>query len=174
MNSAITLPSPTTLVQAERTATLAVDELARVVRDLADDPSIWQASVRFGADERWWTRIHSDDIVDVWLLTWVRDTRTDLHDHGASAGAFTVVSGTLEEVRPDPAGTDLRTIRLHPGEVRQIPRGVVHDVRSPARAPAISIHAYSPPLREMTFYTQDESGPRPTRTVATEPEGSLA
>jgi hypothetical protein len=151
---------------------LSVDNLAALVREIADNPSSWQAEVRFAADERWWTRLHSEDSVDVWLLTWVQDTGTDLHDHGDSAGAFTVVSGLLEEVRPALDGT-LAVTRLHTGEVRQIERGAVHDVRSPSRTPAISIHAYSPPLREMTFYEQRESGPTPTRTVSTQTSGSL-
>jgi hypothetical protein len=153
---------------------LTTDQLAALVRDLADDPASWQTDVRFGADERWWTRLHSDEAVDIWLLTWVRDTGTDLHDHGDSAGAFTIVSGVLEEVRPDGPNAQLITTRLVAGDVRQVERGVVHDVRSPLRTPAISIHAYSPPLREMTFYEQRDTGPEPTRTVATAAEGTLA
>jgi hypothetical protein len=152
---------------------LSVDQLAALVRGLAADPASWQAQLRFGADERWWTQLRSDDDVDVWLLTWVRDTATDLHDHGESAGAFAVVGGVLEEVRPDGVDGRLVTTRLQEGDVRQVARGVVHDVRSPSLAPAISIHAYSPPLREMTFYEQRDTGPEPTRTVATAPEATL-
>jgi mannose-6-phosphate isomerase-like protein (cupin superfamily) len=153
---------------------LSTTSLAALVHELADDPARWQAQVRFGTEERWWTRLHGDDTVDVWLLTWVRDTGTDLHDHGGSAGAFTVVSGVLDEVRPEAAGGELVINRLHPGDVRSIERGVVHDVRSPSRAPAISIHAYSPPLREMTFYEQSPAGPQPTRTVATNGEPEIS
>jgi mannose-6-phosphate isomerase-like protein (cupin superfamily) len=152
---------------------LSVENLASLVRELADNPASWQTAVRFADGERWWTRLHSDADVDVWLLTWVRDTGTDLHDHGASAGAFTVVSGVLEEVRPDGPGGGLTVTTLRAGDVRGVEPGVVHDVRSPSLVPAISIHAYSPPLREMTFYEQRDSGPEPTRTVATQPEGTL-
>jgi hypothetical protein len=147
--------------------------LSGLVTDLARQPSKWQSSIRFGSSDRWWTRLRGDDIIDVWLLTWVHDTGTDLHDHGESAGAFTVVSGELEEVRPDAAG-NLVTTRLLTGAVCQIERGAVHDVRSPSALPAISIHAYSPPLRQMTFYEPGSSGPQPTRTVITQSEGSLA
>jgi mannose-6-phosphate isomerase-like protein (cupin superfamily) len=151
---------------------ISVDHLAALVREVADNPATWQTEVRFAADERWWTRLHSDESVDIWLLTWVRDTGTDLHDHGDSAGAFTVVSGLLEEVRPGVDGS-LAVTKIQVGEVREVERGAVHDVRSPSRTPAISIHAYSPPLREMTFYEQRDSGPTPTRTVTTQPEGDL-
>jgi mannose-6-phosphate isomerase-like protein (cupin superfamily) len=152
---------------------LAADDLASLVADYAANPAQWQPLVRFGADERWWLRLHGDDAVDVWLLTWVTDTSTDLHDHGDSAGAFTIVSGELEEVRPDSANGSLVVTTLHAGDVRGVEPGVVHDVRSPSLAPAVSIHAYSPPLREMTFYEQSEWGPQPTRTVTTDSEGDL-
>jgi hypothetical protein len=147
---------------------LTTDKLAALVREVVDNPAAWQPHLRFATGERWWLRLHGDETVDVWLLTWVQDTGTDLHDHGDSAGAFTVVTGVLDEVRPDPLdGSLLTTTRLHGGEVRTIKRGIVHDVRSPFREPAVSIHAYSPPLREMTFYGHDENGAWPTRTVPT-------
>jgi mannose-6-phosphate isomerase-like protein (cupin superfamily) len=149
---------------------LSAQDLAALVAELADYRPAWAPYLRFGTNERWWTRLRGDDTVDVWLLTWVTDSGTDLHDHGESAGAFTVVSGTLEEVRPEGPAGELIVTALHTGDVRVIDRGVVHDVRSPSLAPAISIHAYSPPLREMTFYEQGEWGPQPVRTVATEPE----
>jgi hypothetical protein len=152
---------------------LSTADLATVVGDLADDPSQWQSQIRFGARERWWTRLRGDDIIDIWLLTWVNDTGTDLHDHGDSAGAFTVVSGELEEVRPDDRGGLIAT-RYGAGETCRIERGAVHDVRSPLLLPAVSIHAYSPPLREMTFYAQHDGGPQPVRTVATVSEAALA
>jgi mannose-6-phosphate isomerase-like protein (cupin superfamily) len=151
---------------------LDVADLATIVADLAADPAGWQAKIRFGADDRWWIRLYSDDVVDVWLLTWVHDTGTDLHDHGESAGAFVVVSGELEEVRPHANG-GLAATTLRGGDVREIARGTIHDVRSPSRVPAVSLHAYSPPLRRMTFYEVDPAGPRPTRTVTTHSEGKL-
>ena len=32
------------------------------------------------ADERWFTRLHGDDELDVWLISWVPDRSTELHD----------------------------------------------------------------------------------------------
>ena len=59
------------------------------------------------ADERWFTRLHGDDELDVWLISWVPERSTELHDHGGSLGALTVVSGALAETRWD--GEALRT-----------------------------------------------------------------
>jgi mannose-6-phosphate isomerase-like protein (cupin superfamily) len=153
---------------------LGTDHLATLVQELADNPARWEDRLRFCADERWWTLLHADDVVDVWLLTWVRDTGTDLHDHGDSAAAFTVVSGELDEVRPQSAGDTVVTTRLHPGDVRVVEPGVIHDVRSPSLAPSVSIHAYSPPLREMTYYESQPAGARASRTVRTELERAIA
>ena len=55
-------------------------------------------------DERWFTRLHGDDELDVWLISWVPDRSTELHDHGGSLGALTVVSGALAK----PVGTGRR------------------------------------------------------------------
>jgi mannose-6-phosphate isomerase-like protein (cupin superfamily) len=161
-------------IPRDHRSSLDATDLAALVADVASRPAEWQAEVRFGADARWWTRLRRDELVDVWLLTWVYDTGSDLHDHGPSAGAFTVVVGELEEVRPDGPDHELVPTTLRAGDVRQVERGVVHDVRSPSTLPAVSIHAYSPPLREMTFFEQHPSGPRPTRTVTTQSEGTLA
>ena len=49
--------------------------------------------------ERWFTRLHGDDELDVWLIGWVPERSTELHDHGGSLGALTVLSGSLRETR---------------------------------------------------------------------------
>ncbi|BBZ71582.1 cysteine dioxygenase [Mycobacterium paraseoulense] len=109
---------------------------------------------------RWFTRIHGDEELDVWLISWVPDHHTELHDHGGSLGALTVVSGSLNEFRWD--GRALRQRRLDAGDQAGFPLGWVHDVvwaprrvavpvSGPAR-PSLSVHAYSPPLTAMSYY----------------------
>jgi hypothetical protein len=47
----------------------------------------------------------------------------------------------------------------------------VHDVGNPTGSPAVSIHAYSPPLSQMTFFRRDAAGLRPVHTThGDEPE----
>jgi hypothetical protein len=127
--------------------------------------------VQFGTNERWWTRLRSDDDVEVWLLTWLTGTGTDFHDHGGSAAAFTVVEGTLSEVRAS-RQRDARTFStLHSGGTREVAPDVIHDVSNPSALPAVSIHAYSPPLQAMTFYDTAPTGLRVRHTALTnEPE----
>lgn len=106
-------------------------------------------------DQRWFTRLVSDDELDVWLISWVPEQATELHDHGGSLGALTVLSGSLCETRWD--GGALRRRRLEAGDQAGFPLGWVHDVvwagaDVTAAAPVLSVHAYSPPLTAMSYY----------------------
>ena len=136
--------------------------------------------------ERWYRRLHGDDELDIWLISWVPDRSTELHDHGGSLGALTVVSGALRETRWGGAGLRPRTLAA--GDQAGFPLGWVHDVVwTPAppgageatgnrggRAPVtLSVHAYSPPLTAMSYYSVTERNTlRRNRTELTEvPEG---
>lgn len=142
-------------------------------------------------DDRWFTRLRGDDELDVWLISWVPDKSTELHDHGGSLGALTVVSGALAETRWD--GCTLRHRRLAAGDQAAFPLGWVHDVawaretavttssrefgatpgRASRPAPTLSVHAYSPPLTAMSYYeVTDRNTLRRSRTELTDkPEG---
>jgi hypothetical protein len=134
---------------------------------------------------RWFTRIDGDEELDVWLISWVPGQPTQLHDHGGSLGALTVVSGSLNEFRWD--GKSLRRRRLDAGDQAGFPLGWVHDVVWAPRPvpeptigavatvqPTLSVHAYSPPLTAMSYYEVTERNRlRRQRTELTdEPEGS--
>ena len=119
--------------------------------------------------ERGFTRLHSEDELEVWLISWVRDRATELHDHGGSLGALTLLSGALGECSWD--GEQLRHRRLAAGDQAAFPLGWVHDVTwAPGdQAPALSVHAYSPPLTTMSFYEVTERQTlRRVRTALTE------
>ncbi|KUI20151.1 cysteine dioxygenase [Mycobacterium sp. GA-1285] len=128
--------------------------------------------------ERWFTRLHGDDELDIWLISWVPDRSTEMHDHGGSLGALTVISGALRETRWD--GGALRRRRLLAGDQAAFPLGWVHDVvwapdrdTSAPVTPTLSVHAYSPPLTAMSYYeVTDRNTLRRNRTELTDaPEG---
>jgi len=151
-------------------ATLSLAALAAVTRDLADRPDLWRRLVRFDRGERWWTRLEGPPGTDVWLLSWLRSQGTELHDHGESGAAFTVVVGTLTETRPDPQGR-LVPLKLRVGQAQTVEPGAIHDVVNDHAEPAVSIHAYSPRLERMTYYTRAAGRITATHTVLThEPE----
>jgi len=114
-------------------------------------------------------RLHADDDVDLWLISWTPDQSTALHDHGGSAGALTVVDGGLTELTAAP--NDLHRLVRHelaPGRVRTFGPPHIHDVINAGAAPAVSVHAYSPPLRSMTYYVTGAYGLRKVRTLLSE------
>jgi rhodanese-related sulfurtransferase len=124
-------------------------ELANIVAMFASSDG-WIERVRLRADRRWYERLYDGPDFDVWVISWLPGQSTGFHDHGASSGAFVVATGVLEEHRPD-GGTHV----ARAGEPRTFGPDYAHDVRNVSLAPAISIHAYSPPLTEMNEYELD-------------------
>lgn len=148
---------------------LDLDELIETVRTFALADEIWRPRLHLPApgEERWWTQLHRDDVLDVWLLSWQRGHFTDLHDHGDSAAAFAVIGGELAEHRVENSGHRV-TFRRTAGSTTWVAPGVVHDVHATA-APSVSVHAYSPPLTEMTYYRRGADGRlEPSERVATQ------
>ncbi len=122
-------------------------------------------------NDRWFCRIYGDGEVDIWLISWVPERSTELHDHGGSLGALTLLSGSLNEFRWD--GSHLRRRRLIAGDQASFPLGWVHDVvwapTARTAAPAVSVHAYSPPLTAMSYYeVTDHHSLRRRRTALTD------
>ena len=99
--------------------------------------------------ERSWRKVRSTPELELWLISWPPGSATDWHDHGPSAGAFTVLRGALVEHSWHGA---LRIQDLGPGDARAFPAGYVHDVRNTSDRPALSLHAYGPRLETMTRY----------------------
>lgn len=125
--------------------------MAALVADFAAELRSWPSLIDQPSDCRSWHRLHAGRDVDVWLLTWMRRPEAELHDHGDSREHFRVVAGRLTEVRASRAGgTTWQT--LSAGQSRSVPVRAVHGVFNDHVEPAISIHAYSPPLSRMTFY----------------------
>jgi predicted metal-dependent enzyme (double-stranded beta helix superfamily) len=131
---------------------LDLPQLAQVVRSFAANPRDWIARVRLDAEGRWYEQIHASESYDVWVITWLPGQATGFHDHGRSAGAFTVAWGALEEHHDGTAET------VEASSTRVFGPGFVHDVRNASPAPVVSVHAYSPPLAEMTRYELTAGG----------------
>src|SRR5580704_9904328 len=127
------------------------EELANVVSVFASSDGLMD-KVRLRAERRWYKRLYQGPDYDIWVISWLPGQGTGFHDHGASSGAFLVATGILEEHRPGE-----RTRVIHPGNPRAFGPDYAHDVRNVSLAPAVSIHAYSPPLSDMNQYELDGS-----------------
>src|SRR6202167_6222598 len=136
------------------------EDLANIVSLFALSDG-WMEKVRLRVEQRWYERLYLGPDYDIWVISWLPGQSTGFHDHGASSGAFVVATGILEEHRP---GEQTRVI--HPGKPRAFGPGYAHDVRNLSLAPAISIHAYSPPLSEMNEYELDGSRLVPRERVS--------
>ena len=148
---------------------LTLGRLSELTAKVAEEVRQGLHEIHFDAENRWSVRLHSDDYTDVWLISWTPDQSTQLHDHAGSLGALTVVTGDLVEHYWD-AGLRERTLAEHGGG--RFPLGHVHDVTNTSDRPAVSVHAYSPPLTAMHYYeVAGENALRRTGSIlTTDPE----
>jgi mannose-6-phosphate isomerase-like protein (cupin superfamily) len=143
--------------------------LSRLAADLAADRRLWADRLRWSENERWYDRLRSTPLYDVWLLSWTPGQATELHDHGGSSGAFSVLTGTLRETLAVGTPTSVRLSERTLGAGRTVAFGPahVHDVAHAGDGPAASLHVYSPPLRAMRYHEIAGGELRQRRTVAT-------
>src|ERR1700683_212937 len=155
-----------TMIRPTSTATvpgrlLGARQLADVVRRLAANPAEWLTRVRLDSAGRRDERIQPDDLHEVWVISWLPGQATGFHDHGGAAGAFAVVWGTLMERRVVGAQTTGHVVAkpVGAGGSRAFGPRYIHDVRNAAASSvAVSVHAYSPPIPQMTRYELTAGG----------------
>jgi predicted metal-dependent enzyme (double-stranded beta helix superfamily) len=140
-------------------------QLRDLVADFVARRDEWSAHVRFDLTDRYFVRLHLDDDVEVWLICWDLGQDTLLHDHGGSVGAFAVASGRLVEDFGDVGQDGLRTRRHSAGSAVAFGETYLHNLVNVGTEPAVSIHAYSPPLSSMNFYCWLPSGIHHLREV---------
>jgi predicted metal-dependent enzyme (double-stranded beta helix superfamily) len=145
---------------------------------LAAAAPYWLPLVEYRSTSRWTHLLAADSAADlldpglhadlasaqVWLLSWLPAQGTPLHDHGASAGAFSVVRGTLTERVVGAGRGSVResTHEQSAGRVRHFGPHYVHQVTDDGADAAVSVHVYTPGLAWMNTYRID--GPSLVRT----------
>jgi cysteine dioxygenase type I len=133
------------------------EALRRLVADLAARPELWRTLVAFDAERRRFEQLWRDEHVDVWVISWMHGHDTGFHDHDVSQGAVAVVAGAILEERLVLGGSPLE--RHHrAGTVFDFDAAHVHRMRQDSPEPAVSIHAYSPPLWRMGTYAVGRDG----------------
>src|ERR1700751_3305073 len=120
-------------------------ELEQFVADLAASPDRWRHLVRHTTDARVYEQIVDDEDVNAWVICWSEDQDTGFHDHDESAAAIAVISGEVREDRLR-LGRPPRSRVLGPDSVFTVPAVAIHRVLHAGTAPAVTLHAYSPPL----------------------------
>lgn len=136
---------------------LTPDQLERFVADLAAKPERWRHLIRHADDARVHEQIWSDEHVNAWLICWSEDQDTGYHDHDVSAAAIIVISGKVrEDLLRLSAPASTRVVGA--GGVFTVRPEAIHRVLHAGRAPAVTIHAYSPPLASMGAYRTGPDG----------------
>lgn len=126
------------------------------------------AALRPAPGGRSWDCIYRDAHLDVWTIAWRGGSDTGWHDHDLSSGAFRVLEGAVVQERPRWGG-DHEWREVPAGECLSFGPDHVHRLAAPGGW-ALTVHAYSPPLRRMGQYTVDADGAVRRRIVGAEEE----
>jgi predicted metal-dependent enzyme (double-stranded beta helix superfamily) len=145
-------------VAAPAASGLSPARLGQIARALAERLGDWSDVLRFDPGRRWYRRLALADDHEVWLLTWLPGQGTGFHDHGHAAGAFAVARGQLREQIAAGPVQRVRRRTVTAGGVRAFGSQHVHDVANVSGEPAVSVHAYSPPLTAMRRYDLTQAG----------------
>jgi predicted metal-dependent enzyme (double-stranded beta helix superfamily) len=151
---------------ASRRRHLGVAELSELALEFVPRASLSAAALP--KSKRSWALLGATSEYEVFVNTWPAGGSIELHDHGDSAGAVVVVSGELTETRivsraGNIAGTRVETFTA--GDLLKLELGCVHDVVNQGPLHAVSVHAYSPRLRSMTFFNKIGTTLDPVRTL---------
>ena len=147
-----------------RPARLSPARLGEIVREIVAAEQSWRSIVQFSAERRWYRRLVLADDHEIWLLSWLPGQQTGFHDHGEARGAFAVARGELRETLARPGRNRVRNRSAPAGSVTTFGGGHLHNVNNAATGPAISVHAYSPPLTAMRRYEMTAAGLTLVRT----------
>jgi len=130
---------------------LAPAQLERFVAQLAAEPARWRHLIRHERDMRVYEQIFGDERVNAWLICWSGGQDTGFHDHDESAGAIAVLQGRVRDERLA-IGSPPITREFAAGQRFRLPPNAIHRVVHEGPEPAITLHAYSPPLIRMGAY----------------------
>jgi mannose-6-phosphate isomerase-like protein (cupin superfamily) len=136
---------------------LSLPELERFAAGLAADPERWGHLVRHADDVRVYELIWDDDDVNAWVICWSQDQDTGFHDHDESGAAIAVISGRVREDRLTLSGRP-HSLQVEAGTTFTVPPVAIHRVMHAGDGPAVTIHAYSPPLRRTGAYRVGADG----------------
>jgi predicted metal-dependent enzyme (double-stranded beta helix superfamily) len=144
-------------VDRPRGRDLSGAELRAVSTSVGARPELWRELVRADPEQRVYEQLLADDHLAVWLICWMDGHDTGFHDHDRSSGAVTVVHGELREERLR-FGAPPSSHIYGSAQTIEFEATDIHRVVHAGGEPAVSVHAYSPPLDRMGSYLVEEGG----------------
>lgn len=148
---------------------LTSEQLERFAARLATESDRWQHLVRHADDLRVYEQIWDDEEVNAWLICWSEDQDTGFHDHDESTAAIAVISGQVREDRLR-LGSPPTSQVVRAGSLFTVPAVAIHRVLHSGTHPAVTIHAYSPPLVRSGAYRTGSHGELEREVVPIEEE----
>lgn len=136
---------------------LSLPALQAFVAELAATPERWSQFVRHADDARVYELIWDDEDVNAWVICWSEDQDTGFHDHDESGAAISVISGRVREDRLR-LGAEPLSREFGAGATFTVSPVAIHRVLHAGTGPAVTIHAYSPPLRSTGAYRVGPDG----------------
>jgi predicted metal-dependent enzyme (double-stranded beta helix superfamily) len=136
---------------------LEAAELVGFAVALAGSPERWRHLTCHAGDARTYETIWSDEHVNAWVIRWADDSDTGFHDHDVSAAGIVVLEGSVIEQRLALAGPPVAR-RFGAGQSFHLSASAIHRVRHDGAIAALTIHAYSPPLRRQGVYRTGHDG----------------
>jgi quercetin dioxygenase-like cupin family protein len=132
-------------------------ELRELALAISERPELWQNHLHHDPEQRVYTRILHNDNVEAYVICWLEGHDTGYHDHDVSGGAVAVVDGQIREDRLTIGGPPLTKL-LAGGQSTTFDAAAIHRVQHAGHGPAVTIHVYSPPIRQMGQYEFEEGG----------------
>jgi predicted metal-dependent enzyme (double-stranded beta helix superfamily) len=148
---------------------LTLEQLERFVAELVASPERWGHLVRHCDDARVYEQIWDDEDVNAWVICWSEDQDTGFHDHDVSAAGIAVIRGTVREDRLR-IGAAPSSQEFPAGAIFSVPPVAIHRVLHAGQGPAVTIHAYSPPLARTGAYRVGEQGELQREALALDAE----
>lgn len=139
---------------------LTTDQLLEVATEVAASPGLWSSHIHHDPAQRTYKELLRDAHLDVWLICWSEDHDTGFHDHDLSSGAVAVAAGMVREERlvlGRPISAPIARM-ASAGTSFSFGASDIHRVLHAGDAPAVTIHAYSPPLRRTGAYRVGSDG----------------
>lgn len=144
---------------------LTPEQLTGIVTYLGQhERTLWSRLLELAPDQRadrYCEVLYENEQVTIWWLNWDKTEGTQIHDHGASQVALYVADGSFVEDYYDPQSQQFIVRKFEAGQATILPSPYIHRVSNHGDQKydhAVSIHAYSPPLKQMGYYELHEKG----------------
>lgn len=105
--------------------------------------------------------IFKDNDIEILVITWPKNSYTNIHDHGDSIGCVKLIRGNLINVNylatsKDNYVKEVSKLNVSKNGFLHIPREMIHQIVNIADDYSISLHAYAPPLNSMNIYADEK------------------